>query len=101
MSDVADTLTRLRRESGLTQVQLAARAGIPASVLSAYERGRREPGASALLRIARAAGFEPSYRRQPDPATCAGRLVEVLALAEALPYRPRPLTVPRAPWGSR
>ncbi|WP_300399659.1 helix-turn-helix transcriptional regulator [Nocardioides sp.] len=101
MNDVADTLRRLRNESGLTQAALARRAGIPSTVLSAYENGRREPGAATMLQIARAAGFEPTYRRRPDPARCAAILVEVLALAEALPYRPRPLVLPRAPWGQR
>ncbi len=101
MSDVATTLRRLRRGSGLTQAELARRAGVPASVLSAYENGRRDPGASTMLRIARAAGFEPSYRRGPDPERCAAILADVLTLAEALPYRPRPLIVPRAPWGQR
>ena len=100
-SEVATTLVRLRRESGLTQAGLARRAGIPATVLSAYENGRREPAAGTLLRIVREAGFEPSYRRLPDPQRCADALAEVLSLAEALPYRPKPLTVPRAPWGQR
>lgn len=101
MSDVSATLRRLRRDSGLTQAELAKRVGVPASVLSAYENGRRDPGASTMLRIARAAGFEPSYRRGPDPERCAAILVEVLSLAEALPYTPRALVVPRAPWGER
>lgn len=99
MDDVAETLIRLRRASGLTQATLARRAGIPATVLSAYENGRREPAATTMLRIVQEAGFEPSYRRRPDPLKCAAILADVLSLAEGLPYRPRPLTVPRAPWG--
>jgi transcriptional regulator with XRE-family HTH domain len=78
----------------LTQAELAERAGIVPTVLSAYERGRREPGADTFLRIVAAAGFEPTWVRHLDPAVQGRRLVEVLELAEALPFRPRPM--PRA-----
>jgi transcriptional regulator with XRE-family HTH domain len=83
---------QIRRESGLSQVELARRTGIHSSVLSAYEHGRRQPSVAALARIAAASGqevrvdspsIEPSSRR-------AGRiLAQVLDLAEQLPYRPR------------
>lgn len=83
---------RLVEESGLTQAELARRAGIPRSVLNVYLRGRREPGADALVRLAAAAGFdlEPKRREPPVDAERAGKiLVQVLELAEALPFRPR------------
>jgi transcriptional regulator with XRE-family HTH domain len=85
---VADIL----RKSGLTQAELARRAGLPRSVLNAYMRGTREPGADALLRIAGAAGvrLELEERRPPvDPQRASFILNQVLGLAEALPYRPR------------
>jgi transcriptional regulator with XRE-family HTH domain len=85
---VADIL----RTSGLTQAELARRAGLPRSVLNAYIRGNREPGADALLRIAGAAGvkLELEERRPPvDPQRASFILNQVLGLAEALPYRPR------------
>lgn len=85
---VADILQR----SGLTQAELARRAGVPRSVLNAYLRGNREPGADALLRIAGAAGvkLELGERRPPvDPQRASYILNQVLGLAEALPYRPR------------
>jgi transcriptional regulator with XRE-family HTH domain len=80
------------RQSGLSQAELARRAGIPRSVLNAYLRGSREPGADSLLRIAAAGGMtlraEP--RRPPvDPERASRILVQVLELAEALPFRPR------------
>jgi uncharacterized protein len=46
-----------RRRSGLTQAELARRAGMPRSVVNAYERGNRQPGVDALARIVAAAGF--------------------------------------------
>jgi transcriptional regulator with XRE-family HTH domain len=80
------------RRSGLTQAELARRAGIPRSVLNAYLRGNREPGADALAGLAAAAGFDLGLveRTPPVDAERAGEiLVQVLDLAEALPFRPR------------
>ena len=85
---IADVLDR----SGLTQAELARRAGLPRSVLNAYLKGHREPGADALLRIAAAGGVRLGVeKRQPpvDPERASKILNQVLGLAEALPYRPR------------
>lgn len=78
--------------SGFSQAELARRAGMPRSVVNAYVRGKREPGADALARLASAGGFDLSLspRRPPVDAERASRiLVQVLDLAEALPFRPR------------
>ncbi len=57
--EVAGELIRdIRRRSGLRQAELARRAGLPRSVVSAYEHGRRQPGVDALARLAAAAGME-------------------------------------------
>jgi transcriptional regulator with XRE-family HTH domain len=56
--------------------------------LNAYERGRRQPGADALARILRAAGFELALAPRIDVERNARVLSEVLDLAEALPWRP-------------
>jgi transcriptional regulator with XRE-family HTH domain len=88
-----ELIARIHRGSGLTQVELARRAGMPSSVLSAYLRGRRQPSVAALARIAAAAGFELQLAPNGDLAQIehAGRvLAQVLDLAEQLPYRPRP-----------
>jgi transcriptional regulator with XRE-family HTH domain len=85
---IADVL----RKSGLSQAELARRSGLPRSVLNAYLKGHREPGADTLLRIAAAGGAEVGVqeRRPPvDPARASRILNQVLGLAEALPYRPR------------
>ena len=88
----ATLLGELLRESELTQAELARRAGIPRSVLNVYLRGHREPGAETLLRIAAAGGMDLRLRkRRPavDPERASRILVQVLELAEALPFRPR------------
>lgn len=78
--------------SGLSQAELARRAGMPRSVVNVYVRGNREPGANALARLASAGGLqlELGDRKAPVDPHRAGRiLVEVLELAEALPFRPK------------
>src|ERR1700679_1666766 len=96
MQIIAGTAGNLIREirnvSGLRQAELARRAGLPRSVVNAYEHGRRQPGVDALARIAAAAGLE--LRIGPSSAPVeplrAGRiLAQVLDLAEALPGRRR------------
>ena len=88
----ASLVEEIHRRSGLSQAKLARRAGLPRSVLNVYLKGHREPGAEALLRIAAAGGFglQLAPRTPPVDPERAGRiLVEVLELAEALPFRPR------------
>ena len=90
---VASELIReIRRESGLRQAELARRAAVPRSVVSAYEHGHRQPGVDALARLAAAAGLELQIGRPAGPIDTAraGRILEqVLDLAEALPSRRR------------
>ena len=90
-----DSLRSLRRRSGRTQADVAAAVGIPASVLSAYERGRRQPGLEIAGRIIAALGYRVEFVRTLDPVVQARRLADVLTLAEALPYAPRPLAKAR------
>ncbi len=85
-------IARIRDTSGLSQAELARRAGLQSSVLSAYAHGHRQPSVAALARIAAAAGFELQLAPAGDRAQVehAGRvLAQVLDLAEQLPYRPR------------
>ena len=95
----ASLTEQIRAQSGLSQAELARRAGLPRSVVNAYLKGSREPGADALARLAAAGGFELKLapRKPPVDAERAGRiLIQVLELAEALPFRPRPeLEYPR------
>ncbi len=84
-------LAEIRRESGLSQAELARRSGIQQSVLSAYEHGRRQPSAAALARIAAAAGLELQISPLADADALARSgeiLIQVLDLADRLPSKP-------------
>lgn len=92
-----DLIRDIRRRAGLRQAELARRAGLPRSVVSAYENGRRQPGVDALARIAGSVGL--SLRLAPSSPVDhvrAGRILsQVLDLAESLPARRRgPLEYP-------
>lgn len=89
------TLRELRLKAGLRQSDVAERTGIVAPVLSAYERGRRQPSVEIAGRIIEAMGYEITFLRRLDPEVQGRRLVDVLTLAEALPFRPRPLATAR------
>ncbi len=99
VSPSAALVGEIRTRSGLSQAELARRAGLPRSVVNAYVRGNREPGTDTLARLAAAGGFELGLvSRAPgvDKERAGRLLVQVLELAEALPFRPRPeLDYPR------
>ncbi len=54
----ADLLEGVRRRAGLSQEELAARAGTSRPTLSAYERGRKSPTLVTVTRLLEGAGFE-------------------------------------------
>src|SRR5260370_7077389 len=51
-------LRQARKRAGLSQAELAARAGMTQSVTSPYESGHREPSVPALGALVDAAGYE-------------------------------------------
>jgi len=61
----AALLRQARKRAGLSQVELAARAGLTQSVISAYESGQRQPSIPALARLIEAAGFDLTLRLRP------------------------------------
>jgi len=56
---IAGRFRKLREESGLTQAQVAERAGVHAQTISEVERGARRPSNAWLLAVALKLGWEP------------------------------------------
>ncbi|MDQ6746689.1 MAG: helix-turn-helix domain-containing protein [Candidatus Dormibacteraeota bacterium] len=54
----ADLLRDARRRAGISQRELARRAGTSQAVISAYENALREPGVTQLQKVISAAGFD-------------------------------------------
>lgn len=101
----AALLQLARLKSGLSQGQLSKVAKVPATMISAYERGVRQPTIPTLMRLLRAAGFDltmhlvPSdshdevlaeleNRRSSKERLHRDRLIEAWRLAELLDVRP-------------
>ena len=75
-----EVLREARKRAQLSQTDVARRAGIAQSVISAYESGRREPGVTTLARLVKATGHELELElvAEPDrklgvPDTALGR----------------------------
>jgi transcriptional regulator with XRE-family HTH domain len=61
-------LREARRRAGLSQVELAARAGTSQPAIARYENARSMPDLSTLHRLVEACGFELHLElRSPDP----------------------------------
>jgi transcriptional regulator with XRE-family HTH domain len=58
VTDAAELLERVRASSGLTQEELARRAGTSRPTLSAYEHGRKSPTVATFARLLSGAGWE-------------------------------------------
>jgi transcriptional regulator with XRE-family HTH domain len=102
--DPARELRLARTAAGLSQQDLARRAGTSQATISAYESGRKQPSVATLARLLRVTGSELAVRPAPASRTTADlelagrRLAQVLALAEALPFRRgRRLRFPQLP----
>jgi uncharacterized protein len=70
-------LHEARLRAGLTQTQLARRAAVTQSVISAYESGARQPSLPVLERLVAATGLELELRVRKTPSPLArltGRL---------------------------
>lgn len=62
---IGERLRAARRRAGLTQRELAAKAGVSAMSISRYECGRRYPSGRTLLKITRALGIRASTLFEP------------------------------------
>jgi transcriptional regulator with XRE-family HTH domain len=64
-SPAAALLQLARLKAGMSQQELAERASVPATMISAYERDKRQPSLATLLRLLHAAGFELTMKLEP------------------------------------
>jgi len=64
--DVGERLKTLRQEAGLSQRQLAERAGVPHGQISMIETGRSSPSVASLRRILGGLGITMSAFFEPD-----------------------------------
>src|ERR1700683_765304 len=81
MTEAAELLEQARVSSGLTQEELARRAGTSRSALSAYEHGRKSPTVATFARLLAGAGWE--LAAQPH-----------VSFTQQPPARGRPIWVP-------
>ncbi|MBI4941939.1 MAG: helix-turn-helix domain-containing protein [Actinobacteria bacterium] len=70
IEQLADRLLKeARTRAGLSQVELARRAGVTQSVISAYESGKRQPALPTLMDLVRASGMDLVVQVEPTPHT--------------------------------
>ena len=81
MSHFSDTLTALRRERGLSQLQLAESTGLSRSAIGMYETGKREPDMETL------AAFADFFHVDMNTLTTGTENSEMAELLEALRTR--------------
>ena len=68
----ASLLRQARQRAHLSQTDVARRAHVAQSVVSAYESGRREPALSTLVRLVAATGHRVVLGLEPDPEARPG-----------------------------
>ena len=80
-------LHRARRESGLTQEEVAERTGVARNTVSRYELGRQAPSGRALLRLAAIYGkpMEWFYGEEDEPQGDSGRVNAPESAAQSEP----------------
>ena len=61
-------IAALRKESGLSQAELAEKLQISASAMGMYEQGRREPSGQMLVSLAQTLGVTTDYLLTGIPA---------------------------------
>jgi predicted transcriptional regulator len=76
-SPIAAVLLEARRQAGLTQRDLARRAGTAQSVVARIEAGTTSPTWDTLARLVRAAGFDPRVGLDLRPTRTSHMLEDV------------------------
>ncbi|MGQ0824997.1 MAG: helix-turn-helix domain-containing protein [Actinomycetota bacterium] len=69
-----------RRAAGITQAELARRAGTTQSMISRWERGHDEPRLATLAAILRACGYEPELVMRRDDGVDRAQIRQHLAM---------------------
>lgn len=69
--DASTAIQKTRLRAGLTQAELAKRAGTTQSAISRLERGRVRPSLETLERLAKACGVALELRLRPSEAPFA------------------------------
>jgi len=64
-SPAAGLLQLARLQAGISQQELADRAGVDRTMISAYEHDRRQPTLPTLLKLLKAAGFDLRMHLEP------------------------------------
>jgi transcriptional regulator with XRE-family HTH domain len=78
-------LSEARQRAGLTQRDLAGRAGTAQSVVARIERGNTDPSSGTLARLLAAAGFELMARLEPFPTVDTHMLYDVERILRLTP----------------
>ena len=80
MEAAGELLRRARKQAGLSQAELARRARVTQSVVSAYESGARQPSLPTLARLVEATGLalEVGISSGPDAPRGTGPLARSL-----------------------
>jgi transcriptional regulator with XRE-family HTH domain len=84
MIGLGELLAGLRHRAGMSQDELARRAGTSGPTVAAYERGRKEPRWSTFVRLAEACGATPTVTLAPTGSTLTRAERRSLALHEAV-----------------
>jgi transcriptional regulator with XRE-family HTH domain len=93
MSDGGELLRQARQARGLTQGELATRAGTSQEQVSRWESGKRSPTVDQLGRLLAVLGYELTLRESAPPGGSPGAVRDALRRGE----RPRPGDRPS--WG--
>jgi transcriptional regulator with XRE-family HTH domain len=83
--NAAEILREARTRAGLTQRELAERAGTAQSVIARVERGQSDPRWGTLWRLVAAAGFDLRGDLVPRPTTDSGMFAEVARILSLSP----------------
>ncbi len=84
----AELLARVRRAAGLSQEELASRAGTSRTAVSAYEHGRKSPALDTVDRLVSAAGYELDAQPRVEFVAVPGARGRAVFVPTALPRLP-------------